>query len=397
MFFTRCILLISLLCSGLPSTWAKESSTQLLRVAFYDQYLELPYPEELARRQRIRFEELPLRRLFGEFERRPYHGFLGALVAQAEELRLNDWLFAELVREALAELYQEPSTDPLVTYTTYFFLAKSGYDVRLTYRDQQLYVNAYTRDVIYEVPMIEEDGRKYANISARGEAASQRRSIYLLDQRPTPNGRPFRFELTNWPQLMTESRERTVSFQFRGHIYEIGLRYQAGLAQLLESYPLVNEYWYLDAPLSPELSRTLVPQLSRLMEGLNLRGKLELLVAFTRSGFVYQDDKQTFGGNKPMVPDELFFYPYSDCEDRSALFYGLVKTLLELPMIVIAYDDHLTIAVAAPGLQGDRVKYDGKSFLFCDPTGPQTSSEIGQIPNGYEKRSFEVIGYYPGE
>ncbi len=396
MFFTRCILITCLLFCGYHSALADKSDVQLLQVKFYDQYLELQYPEELARRQRIRFEELPLRRLFGEFERRPYQGFLSSLLIQAQELELNDWLYAELVREAMAELYQQASNAPLVTYATYFFLAKSGYDVRLTYRDQQLYVNAYTTDVIYEVPMIQESGRKYANISARGEAASMRRSIYLLDQRPTPNGRPFGFELANWPQLMTESRSRIVAFQFRGRTYEVEVSYQAGLAQLLESYPLINEYWYLDAPLSPELNRTLVPQLRSMMRGLGLQERLELLVAFTRSGFVYQDDKQAFGGNKPMVPDELFFYPYSDCEDRSALFYGLVKALLELPMIVIAYDDHLTIAVAAPGIRGDRVKYEGKSFLFCDPTGPQTSSEIGQIPTGYEKRSFEVIGYYPG-
>lgn len=396
MFFTRCILITSLLVCGLQSVWASEDNLRLLQVEFYDKYVELQYPEELARRQRIRFEELPLRRLYGEFERRPYQAFLSNLIRSAQELNLNDWLYAELLREVLSELYQEEPSSPLVTYTTYFYLAKSGYDVRLTYRDQQLYVNAYTRDVIYEVPMIHENGRKYANISARGESANMRRSIYLLDQRPTPNGRAFRFELSNWPELMTESRARTVAFQFRGRTYEVSVRYQSGLAELLESYPLVDEYWYLDAPLSPALSQTLVPQLRRMMENLDPRGKLELLVAFTRSGFVYQDDKQSFGANKPMVPDELFFYPYSDCEDRSALFYGLVKALLGAAMIVIAYDDHLTIAVEAPGLRGDRVKYEGKSFLFCDPTGPQASSEIGQIPNGYENRSFEVIGYYPG-
>lgn len=396
MFFTRCIILIALFCWGATESPAATSNLQTLRLSFYDQEVELDYQEGLRYPHQIRVEELALRRLYAEMERRPHGDFLRSLQSQAETLALNDWLYAELLRQALSALYQTQVNSPVVIYATYFFLSKSGYDVRLTYREQQLHVNVYTEDTIYEVPMIQEGGRKYANISISGPASRQSRSMYLLDHEPNPTGRAFSFELDRWPLLMNESRERTVSFQFDGRTYELRLRYQSGLARLLEGYPLVDEYWYLDAPISRELHETLVPQLRRLMRGRSLRECLELLAAFTRSAFVYKDDKQAFGANKPMVPDELFFYPFSDCEDRSALFYALAKVLLDLPMIVIAYDDHLTLAVAAPSLRGDMVKYKGKSFLFCDPTGPQNSSEIGRIPQGYENQSFEVIGYYPG-
>jgi hypothetical protein len=65
-------------------------------------------------------------------------------------------------------------------------------------------------------------------------------------------------------------------------------------------------------------------------------------------------------------------------------------------MIVIAYEDHLSIAVSAPNLRGDAVTYNGQVFVFCDPTGPQNSSEIGRIPPGYEDQTFEIIGSYTG-
>jgi len=95
-----------------------------------------------------------------------------------------------------------------------------------------------------------------------------------------------------------------------------------------------------------------------------------------------------------MVADELFFYAFSDCEDRSALFFSLVKELLGLPMIVIAYEDHLSIAVSSTGLMGSTIAYNGKRFVFCDPTGPRLSSTIGKIPKGYENQDFKIIGAY---
>ncbi|MEL6836916.1 MAG: hypothetical protein AAFP77_28190 [Bacteroidota bacterium] len=397
MFFTRCIPIVALLILSAPALLSSaEEDLRFLQLSFYDQEVELTYREGITYPHRIRIEELALRRLYNALERRPYTEFLRSAQALAEQLKLNDWLYAQLLNEALADLYGSDIRSPIVVYATYFLLAKSGYDVRITYRDQELYLNAYTSDVIYEIPVIEEGGRKYANISAPPGVGGNGRSMYLLNQRPNPQGRSFRFQLDEWPLLLADSRERYIAFQYRGRTYELPVRYQAGLAQLLASYPLVSEYWYLDAPLSPELERTLVPQLRRMMQGLGTREKLELLVAFTRSGFSYRDDKTAFGENKPMIPDELFFYPFSDCEDRSALFYALVKVLLDLPMIVIAYDDHLTVAVSAPGVSGDIVKYEDESFLFCDPTGPQESSEIGRIPSGYEKKSFEIIGHYRG-
>ena len=47
-----------------------------------------------------------------------------------------------------------------------------------------------------------------------------------------------------------------------------------------------------------------------------------------------------------MIPDEVLHYPVSDCEDRSALYFALVRDLLNLPVVAIAYNDHLSVAVA---------------------------------------------------
>ena len=122
--------------------------------------------------------------------------------------------------------------------------------------------------------------------------------------------------------------------------------------------------------------------------------QLEIITAFTRSAFNYKTDENHFGRSKPMIREEVFYYPYSDCEDRVAVFFGLVKELLNLPMLVIAFPDHLTIGVALDQPIGPAIRHKGKKYYICDPTGPNNSYEIGRIPKGYERKSFEILYHY---
>ena len=398
MFYPLSLRYLTLGCLWLGMTTFLHAASITHRVTFdfYDQKLEISVPEDFIHTRPLRIEEMALRSLFREFERRPYQTLLSDFQAEASALQLNDWLFSQLLRQGLQAIYQKPGGDALVEYSTYFLLAKSGYDVRLTYRDKLLHVNVYTTDILYEIPLIQDGNRQYANISSGVRVENMGRSMYLLDQAPQANGKVFSFLMNTWPTLLVDSEPRSVFFQYRGQTQELDVRYNPGLARLLKTYPLVDEHWYMEAPLSDALQTSLIPQLRQLLEGKTQRESLEFLVAFTRSAFAYKDDKEIFGENKPMVADELFFYPFSDCEDRSALFYALVKTLLKLPMIVIAYEDHLSIAVSAPELKGDAVTYNGQVYVFCDPTGPQNSSEIGMIPPGYEDQAFEILGSFTG-
>jgi hypothetical protein len=118
------------------------------------------------------------------------------------------------------------------------------------------------------------------------------------------------------------------------------------------------------------------------------------LVSFTRSSFQYREDKDYFGYSKPMIADEVFHYPFSDCEDRSALFFRLVKETVDLPMIIVAFPDHLTIGVALDEEIGEPISYRGRNYYICDPTGPVNSTDIGVFPNGYRNSDFEIIGNY---
>ena len=65
----------------------------------------------------------------------------------------------------------------------------------------------------------------------------------------------------------------------------------------------------------------------------------------------------------------MFFYPYSDCEDRAVLFSRLVDMLTGLPGIGLSYPGHVAAAVKLPEeVKGDYVKYGRELYTVCDPT-----------------------------
>ena len=333
-----------------------------------------------------------IRHTYNQLEKRPTQVLLNHLLAAKGNYKLNDYLFFKLARHTLNSIYGGES--PLVqNITLYKLLVDSGFDARLTFRGDQLFVNVYTTEELFEVPIIQSNGRTYANISCLEGDCKGRQRLYIYNEHPNPRGKSFGFQLTSWPELAEQPTDKALKFNYHGVAQEMNVTFDKTMVDIMTDYPFIHEYCYLDTPLSPTLAGSLLPQLTNFMQGMDTQQKLELLTSFTRSAFAYKEDNEYFGRSKPMVPEEVFGYSYSDCEDRSALFFALVRDLLDLPMAVIAYDDHLTVAVGTD-MPGDSFNYKGQRYVFCDPTGPRNSSRIGQVPPGYEDKSFTVIGTY---
>lgn len=364
-----------------------------VRVSFYSEDLALYYHPEMLIRDPGRLDERHLQSAYMQLKRNGSDILLANLLSERQRLHLNDYLFYQLIRWTVNEIYQDkwPIAQEL---TVCYLLSRAGFDTRITFRDDRIYVNVFTQEDLFEVPIISDDDRSYANISCMDASCIGRQSLYLANLRPNPGGRSFSFELHEWPRLPARPRARILRFPFQGQTYQLKVAFDQTVVDIMASYPLIHEYCYLDSPLSPTLRESLIPPLRNLTQQMDHRTALEFLVSFTRSAFQYQEDTKYFGRSKPMVPEELFGYTFSDCEDRSALFYALVRELLDLPMAVVAYDDHLTVAVSAGDVAGEGFNYQGQRYVFCDPTGPAQSSEIGRVPPGYEQRRFQVIGTY---
>ncbi len=367
-----------------------QATEAALQIDFYTERISLGYDTDLLLPAEVRAEEAAMVQAYRTLEQRNYRSLLQNLQNERTRLQLNDWLYYRLLRDAVSAIY--PSNRPIAReLAIWFFISKSGYDTRITYRDRDVSLYVYTTDEIFEAPLIKDGQRTYVSLTGLATRQLSRRSLYMLEYAPNKSGRAFSFDLPAWPRLLPRLEKRTVSFPYAGEVYEFSVSIDRNIAAIMEDYPYISEAQYLRAPLSPVLAASLLPTLERFLIGKNERQKIELLVSLTRSAFLYKEDKEFFGKSKPMVADEVFCYPYSDCEDRAALFQALVKELLHLPTIAIAYDDHLSVGVATEQVTGDAIKYEGRNYVVCDPTGPSNSSRIGLLPEGYEKKSFEIV------
>ncbi len=381
-------LFIALLFPGIAM-----SSRLEIAIPFFSEQLTLAYSSDMIFTSSVSIQEKSLVSYYQRLSQTDFSILLEDLNRKKAALGLNDWLFYDLMRRVVDKIYyQKKSLEKELV--CWFLLSQSGYDTRLTYLDDRVFVYVFTKEEVFEAPMIEEGGRNYVNLTALNHTARSQQALYLLNFVAQPKGKAFSFQLNTLPRLSPRLQARTLHFTYEGFLREITVQTDLNIVQLMKAYPLIAESSYIEAPLTQTAAASLLPELRELIEGKPRYKAIECLASFTRSAFVYKEDKEAFGRSKPMIPDEVLYYPHSDCEDRVALFFYLVKTLLDLPMVVVAYHDHLTVGVAIPGFRGSAVKYKGREFFICDPTGPVNSAEIGFIPEGYENEPFEIIGTY---
>jgi hypothetical protein len=382
------LFLLVLTTSGF--VYAANSSIQL---PFYSEDLSLNFNPEMILNTKIPVEEGAMVAYYQDMEQVDYQTLLDDLQQKKQHLELNDWLYYELLRKVIAKIYKNhPSVNQELT--TWFLLSKAGYDTRLTYRKKKTYVYVYTQDEVFEVPLIKEGDRTYVNLTSIHNKNAVQEALYMLNFVPNPEGGSLSFYLKNLPKLSPQMKTRELKFFFDKATYQMKVKFDQTVIDLMSQYPFFAEKEYLEVPLSPTVARSLLPQLRDLIKDKTEKEALEFLVAFTRSSFKYKEDKEYFGVSKPMIADEVFYYPFSDCEDRSALFYSLVKELLQLPMVIVAFEDHLTIAVAIPQFEGKSIRFKGNDYYICDPTGPINSTVVGEFPSGYKNKPFEIIGFY---
>ena len=125
-------------------------------------------------------------------------------------------------------------------------------------------------------------------------------------------------------------------------------------------------------------------------KGKSQKDAANILIDFVQTAFEYQTDDVQFGYERPLFADETFFYPYSDCEDRSILFSILVQDLLGLDVVLLNYPGHLATAVHfTEDIAGDYMTIDNKKYLVCDPT--YIGASIGDAMPKYKTVSAKVV------
>jgi len=378
--------------AGLTSSSKANSSVRTFD--FYEQSIKIDFENCVFDCGPVEISEEGIIDFYKKINPQSFQPILAQLSSYQRQLNLNDWLYYELLYKSINLGYPNKSQKQ-IELLSWFLLNKSGYDTRLSYLNGNLWIYAFSDEEMFEVSMIQDLGRTFINLTdTRLRQNEYNSQVYLLDFRPGKGGKSFQFSLNDLPSFTPKKKKIQVDFAYKEEKIHFDFDIDLSLIDLMNNYPFIQEQDYLKVPFSQSIKQTLIPKLKEQLNDRSEKEQLEFLVSFTRKAFKYKEDHAYFGKSKPMIAEEVFYHRFSDCEDRCALFYNLCKETIDLPMLIVALPDHLTIAVASSSRLGSALNYNGRSYYFCDPTGPFNSSSVGSLPKEYQNSSYQVLDAY---
>lgn len=302
-----------------------------------------------------------------------------------KDLRLNDWGVFTLVRQ-VADTYCGTANESIVMQQ--FLLNEMGYKARMARKatEDKMMLFVATDCSIYAHPYITLNGQNYYNLSGNNEQCQ-----FYMCQKDSPKAKnSVGMQLKEAP-LFPGTVVSSIH-QAKGSAARVAVDVPKALMDFYKDYPQCDYSVYFNAPVNAAMENRILSSLAPLVQGRNEADAANILINFVQTAFQYQTDGQQFGYEKPFFVEELFYYPYSDCEDRAMLFSYLVRKLLGLDVVLLDYPEHIATAVRFNGnVSGDYLMVNGRKYIVCDPT--YIGASIGMTMPRYKTVSAKVLKY----
>ena len=326
-----------------------------------------------------------------------YQPLIDSLISFRNDHKINDWLYYQLIRKTAESI--SPKANDYNRYTLYqwFLLAKSGYDATLGLVKDQLLFYVKSNDQLEDIPFYTIDNNQYMclNYHDYGKIDFEKNKISPTNIVIAGAEKAFSYKVTQLPDFKLESyKEKEIGFNYKQKAYHFKIMLNPEVANIFANYPIVDFGTYFNIPLSKETYRSLIPPLKENLKGMSEKKGVDYLMKFTRNAFIYEDDNDNFGKEKRLSPEQTLFYDQSDCDDRVALFFYLVKEIYNLPMIALLYPTHITMAVQFDKPVGKPIIYDGKKYYVCEPTPQLENLKIGQLAPKFQNLAYQVVYQY---
>jgi hypothetical protein len=332
-----------------------------------------------------------------------YQPLLDFLLAYKKQTALSDWLYYQLIRKTAEAISPKAANYHRYTLYKWFLLAKSGYDATLRVIDQdRLLFYVRSDENVYNIPYQTSNGQQYVclNYHDYGNIDFEKIRGYQNSIHVPGAAGAFSYRITQMPFFKnTVYVEKNLDFNYQNKDYHLKIRLNPMVKDILANYPVVDFESCFNIPLCQETYASLITSLKESVKGLDQKSGIDYLMHFTRYAFPFEKDKENFGGEKRLSPEETLLYDHSDCEDRAALLFYLVKEIYNLPMVTLLYPEHVTIAIQFPGEQkGKTIAYKGRNYTVCEPTPQAEDLKMGQLPHSLRKKPFDVgYEYNPSE
>lgn len=319
---------------------------------------------------------------FETLSKTDYFPLIESLIEQHNKLNLNDWAYLKLC-ESLAE--NIAVTDREKNLLHWFLLLKSGYKTKIAYYNDDISIMIPTKQKLFGLPFYAFNDQTYyilnpglSNIFTYTKDYPGADAVFDLSMPETPV-----LPLSLGIQMLTNKEGENIK-----------LVYNKNLKTLYNDFPQADINMFFQAGISPVARESLLNYFEPLFKDKSDKEKVNILLDFVQHQFAYQTDQEQFGKEKFFFPEELFMYPYADCEDRSVFFAWLVREFTSLDLIGVDYPGHIATAVHFPDqAKGHYLTWKDRTYTICDPT--YIGAPVGLSMPQFERQKAAVIPVFP--
>ncbi len=322
---------------------------------------------------------------------------VNGLQAFRKKHRLNDWIYYQLIRKTAQQIAPKADNYPRYTLYKWYLLCKSGYDARLVLNNNTIHFYVRSDETVYDIPYFKQDDKQYVclNIHDYANMVFDPNAFYPVDITVPDAVNAFSYKVTQLPDFTpTAYTSKAIVFDYGNQQYHFNVMVNPEVQTIFKNYPVVDYSSYFNIPMSRETYSSLIPMLKKSVEGMKQKKGVDFLMRFTRNAFLYENDVKVFGKEKRFSPEQTLLSQYSDCDDRAALFFYLVKEIYNLPMIAVLYPTHITIAVGFDKPVGETITYNGRQYSICEPTPQAEDLKIGRIAPDHRYDNYQIAYAY---
>ena len=309
---------------------------------------------------------------------------LAYLSEQRKFLQLNPWSSFQMIQQVAKKNFDDPVNQELFVW---FMMIQLGYDVRLFYGDESVFVAAAFQNKLYSRSYLEAEGKRYYLLSPR---SGNRFITYPGDHENAMI--TMRFDGLDSGVYPSEWQQRTFNFQYQNKDYTVPLSFNVFRTEFYATVPQNDFDCYFSNPGGSSFLERLKSSLDSLLESFeSMDDRIRFFHALVCLGVEYETDAQQFGYEKYCMPEEFLIYPKADCEDRTFFLNYLYRQVLKVPTIGLVYPGHMAMAVAMenPPANAAIIRYKEKDYVFCDPT--YIGAAVGDIPQQYQGVTPEIV------
>ena len=336
-----------------------------IKFNYFSHPVEISENKNLKQHLKGRINNNSIANYWSSLAKQAHKKTINELKQKAIQLKLNDWGTAQLFNQYVKALGINNHNEQQLT--TWFLLTKAGYNARIAF-NKNAFLLLPSQQALYGVTYFTLKGTRFYALDLGGKTVSVGKAFTYSGNHGTGLA-VMNFKQANKMLPSEKIEQRKLDFNYQGNQYSIKLDYDLGLVNYSNTIPQMDIVNYAKEGLPSNTAFQLLTQLKPIVEGQTEVEAVNRLMRFVQTGFAYKTDEEQFNNENYLFPIETLHYPYSDCEDRAALFAWLTKTLLKLDVVLLDYPGHVAAAVAFnEPVKGDAYQFKGKRYSVTDPT-----------------------------